>query len=100
MNPNYDDHDDFHSEDEDRAKRFLEKVFGPEDTNPCVIRNTECKFTDKVLDYICHEWMVDVIHYSHEVQHKAMDMIDFMKAKGENVPNTASKIAMEVLPLI
>lgn len=89
--PNYDDHDDFFS-------GFLEKVFGPDDTNPCVIRNPGCKFTEKVLDYIFFEWEVEVTQYPHEVQNKAMDMIDAMKGKN-NVPNTASKIAMEVLPL-
>ena len=89
--PNYDDHDDFFS-------GFLEKVFGPDDTNPCVIRNPGCKFTEKVLDYIFFEWEVEVIQYPHEVQNKAMDMIEAMK-DNSNVPNTASKIAMEVLPL-
>jgi hypothetical protein len=89
--PNYDDHDDFFS-------GFLEKVFGPDDTNPCVIRNPGCKFTEKVLDYIYFEWEVEVTQYPHEVQNKAMDMIDAMKGK-INVPNTAAKIAMEVLPL-
>jgi hypothetical protein len=89
--PNYDDHDDFFS-------GFLEKVFGPDDTNPCIIRNPGCKFTEKVLDYIFFEWEVEVIQYPHEVQNKAMDMIDAMK-DNSNVPNTASKIAMEVLPL-
>jgi hypothetical protein len=67
--PNYDDHDDFFS-------GFLEKVFGPDDTNPCVIRNPGCKFTEKVLDYIFFEWEVEVTQYPHEVQNKAMDMID------------------------
>ena len=89
--PNYDDHDDFFS-------GFLEKVFGPDDTNPCVIRNPGCKFTEKVLDYIFFEWEVEVTQYNHEVQNKVMDMIDAMKGKN-NIPNTASKIAMEVLPL-
>jgi hypothetical protein len=89
--PNYDDHDDFFS-------GFLEKVFGPDDTNPCVIRNPGCKFTEKVLDYIFWEWEVEVTQYNHEVQNKVMDMIDAMKGKN-NIPNTASKIAMEVLPL-
>lgn len=89
--PNYDDHDDFFS-------GFLEKVFGPDDTNPCVIRNPGCKFTEKVLDYIFFEWEVEVTQYNHEVQNKVMDMIDATKGKN-NIPNTASKIAMEVLPL-
>lgn len=77
---------------------FLEKVFGPDDDNPCVIRNPGCDFTEKVLDYIFFEWEVDVIHYDHKIQNKVMDMIESMKRK-ENVPNTASRIAMEVLPI-
>lgn len=96
--PNYDDHDDFYEEYEDRARQFLEKVFGPDDTNPCVIRNPGCRFTEKVLDYIFFEWEVEVTQYPHEVQNKVMDMIDAMKGNN-NVPNIAAKIAMEVLPL-
>lgn len=94
--PNYDDHDDFFSED--KARRFIEEVFGPDDTNPCVIRNPGCKVTEKVLDYIFWEWEVDVIHYPHDIQNKVMDMIDLMKGKN-NIPNIASTIAMEVLPI-
>jgi hypothetical protein len=93
--PNYDDYRDFH---DDGVNRFLDEAFGPDDTNPCVIRNPGCKFTEKVLDYIFWEWEVEVTQYPHEVQNKVMDMIDFMKGKN-NIPNTASKIAMEVLPL-
>jgi hypothetical protein len=93
--PNYDDHDDFFSEDK---ARFLEDVFGPDDTNPRVIRNPGCKITEKVLEYIFREWEVDVIHYPHDIQNKAMDMIDLMKGKN-NIPNIASTIAMEILPI-
>jgi len=89
--PNYDDHDDFFS-------GFLEKVFGPDDTNPCVIRNPGCKFTEKVLDYIFWEWEVEVTQYPHSIQNKVMDMIDQMKGKN-NIPNTAAVISMEILPL-
>lgn len=95
--PNYDDYDDFYGED-DKARRFLEEVFGPPDTNPCVIRNPGCRFTEKVLDYIFWEWEVEVTQYTHEVQNKVMDMIDAMKGNS-NIPNIAAKIAMEVLPL-
>ncbi len=95
--PNYDDYDDFFGED--KAKKFLEDVFGPDDTNPCVIRNPGCKFTEKVLDYLFFEWMVDLINYSHDIQSKAMDLIDAMKKSGQNVSNTAAQIAMEILPI-
>ncbi len=89
---NYDDHDDFYS-------GFLEKALRRwKDTNPCVIRNPGCKFTEKVLDYIQFEWEVEVTHCSHEVQNKIMDVIDAMKGNN-NIPNTASKIAMEVIPI-
>ena len=94
--PNYDDHDDFYGED-DKA-RFIEDIFGPDDTNPCVVRNPGCKFTEKVLDYIFSEWEVEVTQYSHDIQNKVMDMIDAVKGKN-NVPNTAAVIAMEILPL-
>jgi hypothetical protein len=95
--PNYDDYDDFFGED--KAKKFLDEVFGPDDTNPCVIRNPGCKFTEKVLDYLFFEWMVDLINYSHDIQSKAMDLIDAIKKSGQNVPNTAAQIAMEILPI-
>lgn len=85
--PNYDDHDD-----------FFRDLLGPDDTNPCVIRNPGCKFTEKVLDYIFWEWEVEVTQYPHDIQNKVMDMIDQMKGKN-NVPNTASVISMEILPL-
>lgn len=96
--PNYGDYNDFFGE-EDKAKKFLEDVFGPDDTNPCVIRNSGCKFTEKVLDYLFFEWMVDLINYSHDIQNNAMDLIDAMKASGQNMSNTASQIAMEILPI-
>lgn len=100
--PNYDDHDDFYAKlwkkQKKEARRFIEEVFGPDDTNPCVIRNPGCKFTEKVLDYLEWEWEVEAIHCPHEVQNKIMDMIDAMKGKN-NIPNTASKIAMEVVPI-
>lgn len=95
--PNYDDHDDFYGED-DKARRFIEDIFGPDDTNPCVVRNPGCKFTEKVLDYIFFEWEVEVTQYNHDIQNKVMDMIDAVKGKN-NVPNTAAVIAMEILPL-
>lgn len=95
---NYDDYNDFFGE-EDKAKKFLEDVFGPEDTDPCVIRNPGCKFTEKVLDYLFYEWEVEVTHYPEEIQTTIMDVLDDMKASGQNVPNTASKIAMEIIPL-
>lgn len=93
--PNYDDFNDFY----DEVDSFLEDVFGPDDHNPCVIRNPGCKFTEKVLDYLFFEWMVDLTNYSEDIQNNAMDLIDAMKASQQNVPNTASQIAMEILPI-
>jgi hypothetical protein len=78
---------------------FLREIFGEDDTNPCVIRNPGCKFTERVLDYIFLEWEVEVIQYPHEIQNKVMDAIDQAKEQGVNVPNTAAKISMEILPL-
>lgn len=95
--PNYDDFNDFFGEE--KAKKFLEDVFGPEDTDPCVIRNPGCKFTEKVLDYLFYEWEVEVTQYPEEIQTTVMDLLDAMKASGQNVPNIASKIAMEIIPL-
>lgn len=83
----------------DPIDSFLEDVFGPDDDNPCVVRNPGCKFTEKVLDYIFFEWEVEMTQYDHGIQNKAMDMIDEAIKAGNNVPNTASRIAMEVLPL-
>lgn len=82
----------------DPIDEFLEEVFGPDDDNPCVLRNPGCKFTENVIDYLFFEWEVDVIQYDHEIQNKAMDVIDSMKGS-DNAPNTAAKIAMEVLPI-
>lgn len=84
--------------EEDNIEKFLKKVFGPEDPNPCVNRNQDCEFSDKVIDYIASEWLVEPIDCSHHVQNKIMDMIDSMKGS-ENVPNAASKIAIEILQL-
>jgi hypothetical protein len=77
----------------------FEEIFGDyEESEPCVIRRTGCKFTEKVLDYLLYEWEVDVLHYPHEIQDKIMDVLDITAGK-DNVPNVAAKIAMEVLPL-
>lgn len=88
-------------EEYEAASRFLEMVFGPqpEETDPAVLRNPDCKFTEKVLDYLYQEWEIDLVDYSHDVQNRAIDMVDMMRARGENIPNTAGKISMEVIPL-
>lgn len=78
---------------------FLEKIFGPEETDPCVIRNVGCNFTNKVLDYLFLEWEVDLCHYSHDIQNKAMDVLDKMKEEHQNVANVAGRIAMCVIPI-
>lgn len=77
--------------DEEKIRRFLDSVFGPEDTNPCVVRNQGCGFTDAVIDYLYYEWGLDLVCKSRKKQSIAMDIIDDMKGRG-NVPNTAVKI--------
>lgn len=95
MNPNYDEWEDFYNE---KVDDFIKDIFGPDDPNPAIRRNTGCVFTDKVFDYLVFEWEVEITNYSHEIQNKAIDMINLMKSKNANVPNTASKIAY-FLPL-
>lgn len=87
-------------EDEDEARRFLEMVFGPMgDGSPAVERNADCKFTERVLNYLFLEWEVELTDYHPDVQNRAIDVIDMMRARGSNVPTAAAKIAVEVLPL-
>jgi hypothetical protein len=83
---------------DDEIERFLDKVFGPDDENPCVNRGQGCRKTDSILDYIHFEWQVDVIKLPHHVQDKVMDMIEELKGK-DCVSNIASKIAIELLQL-
>jgi hypothetical protein len=79
---------------------FLREVFGEDnETNPCIIRNPGCRFSEMVLDYILLEWEVEPTQYPHTIQNKIMDAIDLAKKDGMNVPNTAAKISMEILPL-
>jgi hypothetical protein len=86
---------------EDEARKFLEMVFGsqPEETDPVVLRNPGCKFTEKVLNYLYSEWEIELTDYSHDVQNRAIDMVDMMKERGENPSNTAGRISMEVVPI-
>lgn len=82
---------------DDKIKRFLRAVFSDEGKNDPVCRNLGCRFTDSVLDYLAREWSMDLTNYAHDTKVRAMDMIDAMNGK-ENVPNTAARIAMEVIP--
>lgn len=84
--------------DDEKKRKFLESVFGPDSGEPAVYRNPGCKFTEKVLDYLWMEWELEITHYPNSIQNRAMDVIDRMKGK-DNVPNTAATISMEVLPL-
>ena len=86
---------------EENARKFLEMIFGAqeEDSDPAVIRNQGCTFTEKVVDYLFLEWEIELIDYPHEIQDRAIDMVDMMKARGASVPGTAAKIAMEVIPI-
>ena len=96
MDPNYDDHDDFfgHQDQTKRMKDFLRKVFG--EYNPSL---DVPKFTTAVFEYLLQEWEVEITDYPHDIQDRAVNVVDECQANGENVPNTASKIAMEVLPI-
>lgn len=86
---------------EENARKFLEMVFGeqPEETDPVVLRNPQCKFTDTVLNYLHWEWEIELTDYPHDVQNRAIDMVNMMKERGESPSNTANKISMEVVPL-
>jgi hypothetical protein len=101
MNPNYDDHDDFYGEEPrfQKMEEFLEQAFSDvEESLAPVCDNIDCTFTDNVLEYLCLEWEADLGQYPHNIQQKAMDVIQEMKCK-DSVSNVAVKIAMEVLPL-
>lgn len=97
--PNYDDFNDFHNEKDD-VNNFIREVFEEksEDEDP-MIRNIECEFTENVLAYLNEEWEVELMDYPVDVQAAALDVIDKMKDAGENVSNTAGKIAFSVIPL-
>jgi len=104
MDPNYDYHDDFFGDEyappEERMSDFLKMVFGEEtETNPSVLRNEGCRFTTDVFEYLYQEWEVEITDCLHKIQDRAVEMVDACQKNGENVPNTAAKIAMEVLPL-
>lgn len=95
MNNNYDDYMDFYNyknnNKNDKYEKFLDELLGPEDENPSVVRNVGCRFTDNVLDYLASEWMVEIVYCSHDVQNKAIDLINELKGK-DSVPNVAAKI--------
>lgn len=93
MNPNYDDFYDFYDTDEDA--NIGENI---ENEDPMTL-NVECEFTEKVLAYLNNEWEVELMDYPVDVQAAALDMIDEMKGAGDNVANTAGKIAFSVIPL-
>lgn len=83
---------------EDKIERLLRKVFEEPDDSP-VCRNSDCKFTDAVLDYLYFEWMIDLGKFNHEVQNQAMDLIEASKGKA-NVPNVAGQIAYKIIPAL
>lgn len=86
-------------DEEEKIEKFLKSVFErKEENNPALMRNRGCRFTDSVVDYLASEWEIDLVLYPHDIQDKAIDMIDLLKGK-ENVPNTAARISMEVLPI-
>lgn len=87
-------------DDEDEARKFMEMVFGrqPDETCPALVRNKDCEFTQKVLNYLEVEWEIRLLDYPHHVQDRAIDMIDTLKGK-ENVPNAAARVSMEKIPI-
>lgn len=56
------------------------------------------EFAAKVVDYIRMEWEVEVSQFPQKYQDRAFGVIADLKGK-QNVPNIASTIANEVLPL-
>lgn len=59
----------------------------------------ECLFAGAVLKYLHMEWEVSITQYPAEIQGKALALIEVMRTKGNNIPNTAARIAMDVLPI-
>lgn len=100
MNENYDDFYAFYGkkdEKKDDLNEFLKEVFGSEkEDRPAVIRNPGCIFTENVLDYLESEWMIVLVDCPISIQKKAIDFLDKLKARGENVQNTAAKIARKI----
>jgi hypothetical protein len=71
MDPNYDEYEDFHG------------LQG-------------CQFSDAVVAYLFMEWELDVLQYPPKIMDKVSEAIKDSKT---NIPNTAAKIAMEIIPL-
>lgn len=100
MNEHYDFSDkNYKNKKESKIERFLRDVFDDSKDEAPVCRNIDCEFTDKVIDYLAYEWQIDLANYSHDIQTKAMDLIDSLIGK-QNVPNTAARIAYEIVPLL
>lgn len=51
-----------------------------------------------MIDYLFLEWEIDLVEYPHDIQDRAIDMIDLMKGKA-SVPNTSARISMEIIPI-
>ena len=82
---------------EDRTDRFIKEVFeSANDKRPAVIRNQGCDFTEKVLCYLEDEWGIILCDLSINTQSVCMDILDAMKAKGQNISNTAGRIAKKI----
>jgi hypothetical protein len=97
----YNNHlNDFHYNNEknknydklDKAyERFIEDVFKKKPSDAPFHENPGCKFTEKVMDYLYFEWMIDVTVLSHDQQAIVIDTINSYKG-AENVNNTCAYI--------
>lgn len=83
----------------EKYKNFDGEVYGSNEPPPSQ-RNVDCSFTQKVFWYLLQEYGVNIVNYNYEVQRNTMDLLDYMKMMGKNVPNTAQRIAYETLPLV
>lgn len=55
-------------------------------------------FAEKVLDYLFLEFEIDIAYFDEELQSKVLHAIEEMR-NNENVPNCASRIAYEIVPI-
>ena len=91
------DKDCYDNKEEEKAIRFIKEVFeSANESRPAVIRNQGCEFTENVLCYLEDEWNIVLCEESINTQAVCMDILDAMKAKGQNISNTAGRIAKKV----
>ena len=96
---NYDDFYAFYGKNEEKPgdlNEFLWELFARKEDRPAIIRNPGCILTENVLDYLESEWMIVLAEQPIGIQKKAMDYLDKLKSRGENVQNIAGKIARKI----